>query len=295
MISILIPTYNYNAFPLVSILHEQLENEKAAYEIICLDDGSVDFHIENQQINSLQNCVYEILEHNIGRSAIRNLLAKRARFDHLLFLDSDTIPAKGTFISDYLSQINSQEKAVYGGVRYQDQKPSEALILRWKYGRSRESLPASQRTKNQYLSFLTNCFLINKTVFEQVRFNENLKNWGHEDTLFSYTLKEKKIKIQHIENPVFHEGLDDANVFLSKTEDAVKGLLYLTENGLLDKKYVRLSEASAKLKKLGLQSVYAALFSAVKPLFLRQLKGRKPSLLLFDFYRLGLICKLNSK
>ena len=40
MMSILIPTYNYNAFPLVKAIYEQAQNIDIPFEIICRDDGS---------------------------------------------------------------------------------------------------------------------------------------------------------------------------------------------------------------------------------------------------------------
>jgi len=294
MISILIPTYNYNAFPLVSILHEQLEDEKVDYEIICLDDGSQNFHFENQSINSLRNCSYSILDKNIGRSSIRNLLAKKAKFEHLLFLDADVIPVHENFISNYLSEIDNEEKAVYGGVRYQEQKPSSTLLLRWIYGKSREALSAEKRKENPYLSFLTNSFLIKKNLFEQFQFNENLKNWGHEDTLFSYNLQENKIKISHIDNPVVHEGLEDYDIFLNKTRGAINGLADLIEKGLIDPNYIKLSKVYFTLKKFRLQSAYILFYKLAKPAFLKNLKSNNPSLLIFDLYRLGFLCILKS-
>ena len=98
MLSILIPTYNYNAFSLVNEIQKQAKEAGIEFEIICMDDGSKLFLPENLEINSLENCSFEILKNNVGRSAIRNLLAKKASFDNLLFLDSDTIPVENNFI-----------------------------------------------------------------------------------------------------------------------------------------------------------------------------------------------------
>ena len=70
MLSILIPTYNYNVYPLVSELHKQCLECEIDFEIIVIDDGSKLFFNENQEINSFKNCRFEILEKNIGRSGI---------------------------------------------------------------------------------------------------------------------------------------------------------------------------------------------------------------------------------
>src|SRR5690554_7739581 len=81
MLSILIPTYNYNVFPLVQEVFRQCVKENIMFEIIVLDDSSQNFHEENNQINTLNNCFYTVLNQNIGRSAIRNLLSTKASFE----------------------------------------------------------------------------------------------------------------------------------------------------------------------------------------------------------------------
>ena len=131
MLSILIPIYNYNVYPLVLELQKQCSGCKIDFEIFCQDDASNEFLEENQNVNNLEHCRFELLEKNIGRSAIRNLLATKAKFDYLLFLDSDTIPIHNHFIKSYVSQINQDEKVVYGGIEYQKEKPEDDPLLRW--------------------------------------------------------------------------------------------------------------------------------------------------------------------
>jgi glycosyltransferase involved in cell wall biosynthesis len=130
MVSILIPTYNYNVLPLVLELQKQCLECTITFEILVFDDGSKMFDDENRKINSLENCRFEVLEKNIGRSAIRNLLAQKAQFNSLLFLDADTIPIHNHFIKKYIAQINEDEKVVYGGIEYQKPKPKKNQILR---------------------------------------------------------------------------------------------------------------------------------------------------------------------
>ena len=56
MISILIPCYDFNAYPLVNILEKQALMLNINYEIICIDDGSFSSKNEiNQKINLLTN------------------------------------------------------------------------------------------------------------------------------------------------------------------------------------------------------------------------------------------------
>ena len=295
MLSILIPTYNYNVVPLVMELRKQCLECNIIFEILVFDDGSKLFLDENQKINSFENCRFEVLEKNIGRSAIRNLLVKKAKFNSLLFLDADTIPIHNHFIKSYITQINEDEKVVYGGIKYQKEKPKRNQVLRWKYGNSREALSVEKRQENPYLSLLTLNFLTHKTVFSTVSFNETIPNLRHEDTLFSYNLKQQKINIIHIENPVYHLGLDDFEVAIKKENESILGLKYLINHQLLPTEYVRLSKIAAKIKKLKLNFAFAFFYKMTRSIFLKNISSNNPSLFIFDLYRLGNLCNLNSK
>lgn len=294
MLSILIPTYNYNVLPLVKELHRQATDTPIAFEIIVLDDASPDDTTikENQKINLISNCSYNILEKNIGRSAIRNLLAKKAYYDWLLFLDADIMPVNGNLISQYLSHLNEGEKVIYGGIRYQGQKPSQNELLRWIYGNDREALPAEKRQQDSYLSLLTLNFAIKKSIFNKVSFNETIPNLRHEDTLFSHDLKSAGIKIEHIDNPVYHLGLESSDIFMRKSEEAVIGLKYLLDNRLLSNNYIKLSSLYASISRFGMTAFVGFLFKTFQKPLKENLLSDNPSLLIFDLYRLGYLCSL---
>ncbi len=114
MLSILIPTYNYNIVALVSEIHRQISNTEIPFEIICLDDASTVFVAENLVVQQLQNTQYQILQTNVGRSKIRNLLAQKAQYDWLLYLDADVMPKHHDFIERYISFLNDEIKIVNG-------------------------------------------------------------------------------------------------------------------------------------------------------------------------------------
>jgi len=101
-LSILIPCYNWNVYRLILDLSIQCQKEynSSLYEIICIEDGSVNL-FENNKISNLKNVKYEILSNNIGRSAIRNLLAKKAKFEWLLFIDCDSEILTKDFVKKY--------------------------------------------------------------------------------------------------------------------------------------------------------------------------------------------------
>lgn len=294
MLSILIPTYNYDVFPLVKELHEQCLVTKIEFEILCLDDCSSQFLEENGPINDFDNCKFEILKENIGRSKIRNLLAQKAIYDTLLFLDADVFPKNKNFIQTYIDYISPEENIVYGGIKYQEEKPPKKQLLRWVYGNSREALSVENRNKNIYLSFLTLSFLIKKSIFEKVCFNESIPNLRHEDTLFSFDLKNKNIPIIHIENPVYHYGLDHFNKAIQKEKESLSALKFLIDNDLLTIDYVRISKLISQIKKLHLISLVAFFYRKIRIRILKNLESNTPSLFLFDIYRVGYLCQLEN-
>lgn len=294
MLSILIPTYNYNVFPLVNEISEQCIYEKINFEIIVLDDASQHFHAENNEINSLSNCSYTVLNQNIGRSAIRNLLSTKASFENLLFLDADVRTRSDHFIKNYIRFLknNSNYGVVYGGIVYQEKKPDNNQLLRWIYGNKREALAAEKRNENVYVSFLTLNFLIKKKVFKTVRFNEDIPNLRYEDLLFSFDLMKKNIPLQHINNQVIHNGIETSEVFLQKTNDSLKGLKFLLSNNYLPANYAKISTIFDLLKQTKLLFVVNFIYKKRKNSFEKNLLGNKPSLFIYDIYRLGYFSQL---
>lgn len=295
MLSILIPTYNYNTYPLVDELHKQCLKSKIIFEIIVIDDHSSKIITENKKINTLEYSSYEILNSNIGRSKIRNLLSRKASYNWQLFLDADVFPKNKNFISKYIAHISNEEKLVNGGLLYENKKPEKGKIFRWTYGKNREALDYKIRKKNPYLCALTLNFLIHKSIFEKVSFNITIPNLRHEDTLFSYDLMQKNIKIDHIDNPVYHHGLDDFEVAIEKENKSLHALKHLIDNQLLPSDYVRISKLLSKIKKLKLIPFFAFLHKITRFAFLKNLASNHPSLFVFDLYRLSYLCKLENK
>lgn len=252
MLSVLIPTYNYNAFILVNTIHQQLVLAQIAFEIICFDDGSKSELIaENEKINSLENARFKVLEYNIGRSAIRNLLAKEATHKWLLFLDADVLPTNNQFIKNYIACFNTTKTVFCGGLLYQHKKENLDL-LRYKFGKKHEEISIEIRKENPNKYFFTSNFLIEKEVFKTVIFEEMLKKYGREDLLFSLKLIKSDYKIEHLENEVYHLGIDENKVFVAKTKKAMENLVFLEEEHLIDNEEIALLKVAKKLKNFKL-------------------------------------------
>jgi glycosyltransferase involved in cell wall biosynthesis len=292
LLSILIPTYDYEVLGLATEVHRQCVAAGIAFEVLVLDDASTNPKSGNARINELENARFEVLAQNVGRSKIRNLLASKAKFDWLLFLDSDTFPTHENFISNYVSEIGKGQKALNGGIRYSDEKPARDRILRWTYGRRREALRVSERQKNPYLSFLSLNFAIPKTLFDQVKFDETLPNLRHEDTVFSHRMKRLGIPVTHIENPVLHLGLDEFDIMLKKEHEALFALKNLVSENKIDADYVKMARYYRFLKKTHLDFFVRNFFRLTRKSLLSDISKPNPSLFWYDVYRLGYICSI---
>jgi len=295
MLSICIPVYNYDVGNFAGDLYLQAEKAGYPFEIILMDDASDEKFRKINQMIDLKEVRYIQLSENIGRAKIRNRLAEEAKYPCLLFVDCDSAVASPQYIENYVRFFESPIVCC-GGTVYEDKEPADSTLLRWKYGVERESASVAERERNPYNGFRTNNFLIHKSIFEKVKFNEDLKGYGHEDTLFGLELLEQKIIIMHIDNPLIHLGLDSASDFMNKTENGIRNL-YRIELLLREKypdyiNHSRLMQTKLFLQKYHLSGVAVWLFR----LFCRQMKNnllsKKPSLLVFDLYRLGLLCSL---
>ena len=295
MLSICIPIFNFDVSRLVQDLRFQAEKAGYPFEILLMDDASdEEFRKSNQTLES-ETVSYVQLNENIGRAKIRNRLAEEAKYPYLLFMDCDSAVASSWYIENYTRFFES-ETVCCGGRMYEDKEPTDATWLRWKYGVERECVPAAERRKNPNAGFQTNNFLIHKSLFEKVKFNEDLTGYGHEDTFFGLELLGQGIIIRHIDNPLIHLGLETASDFLEKTEKGIENL-HRVEMLLLEKypEYVnhsRLMRSKLFLQKFHLSGLISKLFNIMrKPLKIYLFK-KKPSLKIFDFYRLGLLCSI---
>ena len=279
MLSVLIPIYNYDCRDLFNSLSRQIYEGSYTAEIIAIDDGShPDFHALHEPLD-LPYFRYIRKTNNIGRSAIRNLLAKEARYDNLLLLDCDSA-IQDDYISSYITRLPISEKQVIcGGRVYADNPPQNpALRLHWLYGAKRESVSQV---------FQSNNFLITKKLFQQIGFDETLTNYGHEDTLFGAQLNLKHADLTFINNPVEHLGLEQSVIFLRKQQEAVKNLHKITrENEDIES---QLFELTKRIKKYRLSGVVRKYCQQRMNYWLTNLQGHSPKLSSLDWYKLGLL------
>lgn len=291
MLSILIPVYNFSVTDLVIALHKQCIDSRINFEIICCDDASEkSFHEVNSKLASLAEVVYKRLETNHGRSRIRNLLAREAKYDNLLFMDCDSEVVSENFISNYIQLCNSGN-VICGGRVYDSSVPAEnRKILRWKTGKRSEEINADKRSRAPYHSFMTNNFLIPKKIFLDNPLDEGLSGYGHEDTLLGFQLKRKNIPVLHISNPLKHIGLEDAQEFLSKTENGIANLLILWREKKINAEeltQIPLLKTYFNLKRMFLTGVFLFFFRLFAGAIKKNILSGNPSPVLFDVFKLG--------
>ncbi len=296
MITVCIPVYNSDVNALVEALYEQSKNIKEKIELIVIDDGSIPAIKKLNAVFSTK-VIYIENQQNKGRASIRNQFLEFASQSFLLFIDGDSEVISPTFLSDYIQYINANETFVLCGASvYRKNKPDRNHLLRWKYSVIRESKSIEERLKNPNLGFKTNNFLIRKTVFEKVKFNESLKGYGHEDTLFGFDLTQNAIPIAHIDNPVLNKNLDDNSTFLNKTNEGLKSLLQVLEIVNHNEQFtqnIKLVVAHQRIKNILFLKVGFSVSIVLLPLLTYLLKKGFFTLWMFDFYKLIQFGRIN--
>jgi len=294
MLSICIPIYNYDVRQLVRDLHRQASDAGVDFEILLADDGSQPQYLElNRECATLSNTHLKELQKNGGRSRIRNLLAQWAMHPWLVFMDCDSQCPDNRFIQRYLDNLDDA-LIVCGGRTYRSVPPQDGTLLHWLFGTQREVKPATIRARKPNHSFMTNNFVISSQLMKEITFNESLIGYGHEDTLFGLELLKKQIHIKHIDNPLIHVGLQNAEEFLSKTREGTRNLLKIYNIVKRDKnlpQMVKLLKTWAFLRKTGLCRPFGNIMKSLEPAIIKNLKCPQPRLIYLDLFKLGCICR----
>lgn len=284
-ISILLPVYNNCCTILVQeIVRQASAIPQLTYEILVADDGSTnnDVKVINRQLNKQPHCCYIECPDNRGRAAIRNFLARKAQYSHLIFLDSDVTIGSSQWLYNYL--IQTKADVVYGGTAVPT-APQYKYNLRYRY----ERLGAQQHTvfyrqQTPYQSFCTPNFMIRRQYMLHLPFCEEIKTYGYEDTLFGKDLQHAHISLQHIDNPVWLTTFEDNIHFLNKTEEALQTLYSLGNRLEGYSSLLRLSNTLKRYHLAGTIRYFHQLFGTAEYYFLARIY---PALWMFKLYKLG--------
>lgn len=286
-LSILIPVHEYNPTTLLTSLHKQCTSSGIPFELIVFDDASSyeSYTSWKPFLDKIVNLHIYRTDKNIGRAGIRNELIKKASHEWLLFLDVDTIPCEEDYLQKYLPFLSSVNTCICGGTAYKKNTPASDQTLRWTYGIAREEISADKRNKNPFDTFTLNNLLIRKEVLLQFPLDESIQKYGHEDTLLGMTLATNGIQIVHIDNFVYHEGLDSNEVFLGKIKQSIETLVDLYKQNKLPSK-TKLIKLHNTLATLKLNRLAASCIKPSIPAIEKNLLGPAPSMFYMDLHKL---------
>lgn len=294
MISVLIPFYNWDITLLVDdVLVSAKHLGNSSIEIIVCDDCSSELiYIEKIRRKFDGQIRIERNEKNLGRSRTRNKLIEFAKGRDIIFIDGDSrLYAPESYLTRYVLALQEHE-LVIGGTKYEIDVPADRqLRLHWNYGRRRESKTASERNKAPERYFFTNNFACRRALFDIRLFDEEITNYGYEDTDWSHYMNSKGVSVHHIDNYVMHKGLNSRQKFLNNADSAIQTLASWYELDKASSVYLLEFYRAQEISFQGKILLYLARLS--QPLTRKLLEtGFSNSLHLFDLYRLGRLAQL---
>ena len=299
MLSILIPTYNLDCSCLVTTLYKQADALKEAlrgtfdFEILVADDASP-LRGTVSALEQLQGegiCRLFALKENLGRAKIRNFLAAQARFDYLLFIDSDALVCTPDYVQQYWEARRSGD-VVCGALQNLVSCPAGGE-LRYTYEKAAEKQrPAAVRSKNPYAYFSTFNVMFKREVFHHLLFDERCTEYGYEDALMGLMLEHEGYSIAHIDNPLIHNGIDPSAVYLDKIETSLRVLHRLGDPLQSASALVRLER---RLKSMGMLPFFRWVYKHAAAKMRDNLVSPHPSMLVLKLYKLGYYATLDKK
>jgi len=284
MISILIPIYNFDCRALIDALHGQIEASGKECEIVAADDASTEQLDAIEEISLLPYVRFFQFKENQGRSKIRNFLASKAGFRYLLFIDCDAEVCSNSYLQNYIDILKpgiccSGGRSIYNGAYGLE----HSLIVM--YNREIEA----NYTKNK--TFISFNFIIDRELFNKVRFNERVVDYGHEDTLFALDIA-KQGTISYIDNGLVHREILSNEEYLRKVEISCCKLCNMQE--LLSESEMRHAfkvwRAYAALKSAGLSGAMAKWYKKRRDSLKKRLFSENPKLFWLQIYKLGYLC-----
>ena len=282
-LSILIPVYNGDCRSQVEALSRLAEAiDGLDYEIIVADDGSTDRSCAEQcrEVERWPHCRFIDRLVNSGRAAIRNFLAREARYRWLLFMDAEMAVVSERYLLNYLEADFTD--VAYGGYVVGE---GERSNLRFIYEKECEPQHrAEQRRKRPFMHFHTGNFMVRRDIMLAYPFDERFRHYGYEDVLWGKQLRTGGAIVAHPDNPVGFCTFESNARFVSKTEEALR-TLYLFREDL--RGYSQMITFTDGIHLPPVKWAIRLWHRVLGPLEHRWLCSNRPSLTVLKLYKLG--------
>lgn len=281
-LSVLIPLYRDYCVEQVKALRQQCEGIAGLqWEIVVAYDGPRDSYADaNAPIGGMDGCRLVVRGKNCGRSATRNFLARQARYDTLLYIDSGLKP-NPHLVDKYVE--NMGRAAVVCGNIEVDRDCIDPCNLRCKNElRAQRRFTAERHAASPYKNFHSGNFMAERRVVIDNPFREDITTYGYEDTLFGKRLAENGVSILHIDNPVLFTRFESNARFLEKTKEGVT-TLFSHRDELAG--YSPLLRLVSIIGKYRLSWLLLAAYRCFGRAMECNLRGRHPNLAVFSLYR----------
>ena len=173
---------------------------------------------------------------------------------------------------------------IYGGYKIDRNQPQLKGNLRYIFEcAAQQNEDYTLRQNNPYADFHTSNFVIKRNLMLTHPFDERFKKYGYEDVLFGKTLKEYNIKIEHIDNVLGYDNFTSNYSFILKTEESLH-TLYQFKDELQG--YSKIIRYANHLERWHVSCLCKKLFPLLSLGIKARLTGNKPSIFLFNVYKL---------
>jgi glycosyltransferase involved in cell wall biosynthesis/uncharacterized HAD superfamily protein/hypoxanthine phosphoribosyltransferase len=200
-VSIIIPAYNNWRYTL-NCLKSIAKNTDGDYEVAVIDDASTDATAE--VLSRVKNLNLVTNEQNMGFVESCNRGARASEGKYILFLNNDTMVAKG-WLSPLLKIIKKEDVGAVGSkLVYPDRTLQEAGGIIWNdglalnYGRGDDA----DKPEYNYVREIDYCsgasLMVKRELFEKIGgFDERFKPGYYEDSDLCFSLREIEYKVMY--------------------------------------------------------------------------------------------------